>query len=95
MEQVKVPDLQKLGGAEGIRTPDPLHAMEVRYQLRYSPVNRIIWSRWTGTAYRLHPPTRTNRTAGHLTTVFRGRAALVWFCDPSATHSGLPTVSVK
>src|SRR3954464_3525835 len=25
------------GGAEGIRTPDPLHAMEVRYQLRYSP----------------------------------------------------------
>src|SRR6516165_5898667 len=27
----------ELGGAEGIRTPDPLHAMEVRYQLRYSP----------------------------------------------------------
>jgi hypothetical protein len=25
-------------GAEGTRTPDPLHAMEVRYQLRYSPV---------------------------------------------------------
>ena len=25
-------------GAEGIRTPDPLHAMEVRYQLRYSPL---------------------------------------------------------
>ena len=25
------------GGAEGTRTPDPLHAMEVRYQLRYSP----------------------------------------------------------
>ena len=24
-------------GAEGIRTPDPLHAMEVRYQLRHSP----------------------------------------------------------
>jgi hypothetical protein len=24
-------------GAKGIRTPDPLHAMEVRYQLRYSP----------------------------------------------------------
>ena len=31
------PDLLFLGGAEGIRTPDPLHAMEVRYQLRYSP----------------------------------------------------------
>ena len=26
-----------LRGAEGIRTPDPLHAMEVRYQLRHSP----------------------------------------------------------
>ena len=24
-------------GAKGIRTPDPLHAMEMRYQLRYSP----------------------------------------------------------
>jgi hypothetical protein len=34
-----------LRGAEGIRTPDPLHAMEVRYQLRYSPANPIIWSR--------------------------------------------------
>jgi hypothetical protein len=26
-----------LGGAEGTRTPDPLVANEVRYQLRYSP----------------------------------------------------------
>ena len=24
-------------GAKGIRTPDPLHAMQVRYQLRHSP----------------------------------------------------------
>ena len=24
-------------GAEGTRTPDPLHAMQVRYQLRHSP----------------------------------------------------------
>src|SRR3954453_12822772 len=29
-----------VGGAEGIRTPDPLHAMEVRYQLRHSPATR-------------------------------------------------------
>ena len=27
------------GGAEGTRTPDPLHAMQVRYQLRHSPLN--------------------------------------------------------
>ena len=26
-----------VGGAEGTRTPDPLHAMQVRYQLRHSP----------------------------------------------------------
>ena len=30
-------DVPILGGAEGIRTPDPLDANEVRYQLRYSP----------------------------------------------------------
>jgi hypothetical protein len=28
------------GGAEGTRTPDPLVANEVRYQLRHSPVVR-------------------------------------------------------
>jgi hypothetical protein len=27
-----------LGGAEGTRTPDPLVANEVRYQLRHSPL---------------------------------------------------------
>ncbi len=27
-----------LGGPEGTRTPDPLHAMQVRYQLRHRPV---------------------------------------------------------
>ena len=27
----------KLGGGEGIRTPDPLHAMQVLYQLSYTP----------------------------------------------------------
>ncbi len=29
-----------VGGAEGIRTPDPLVANEVRYQLRHSPLSR-------------------------------------------------------
>ena len=29
---------EPLGGAEGTRTPDPLDANEVRYQLRYSPL---------------------------------------------------------
>ena len=30
------------GGAEGTRTPDPLHAMQVRYQLRHSPVFSLL-----------------------------------------------------
>ena len=30
-------DAFAIGGAKGIRTPDPLHAMQVRYQLRHSP----------------------------------------------------------
>jgi hypothetical protein len=32
-----------VGGAEGIRTPDPLHAMQVRYQLRHSPEPRLCY----------------------------------------------------
>ncbi len=31
------------GGAEGIRTPDPLHAMQVRYQLRHSPEPHLCY----------------------------------------------------
>ena len=26
-------------GPEGTRTPDPLHAMQVRYQLRHGPIS--------------------------------------------------------
>ena len=29
-------------GAEGTRTPDPLHAMQMRYQLRHSPIAQGI-----------------------------------------------------
>ena len=35
--------LVRMGGAEGIRTPDPLTASQVRYQLRHSP-SRSPWS---------------------------------------------------
>lgn len=31
-------------GAEEIRTLDPLHAMEMRYQLRHSPKQRIKYN---------------------------------------------------
>ena len=40
------------GGAEGIRTPDPLHAMQVRYQLRHSPKNQCF----SGTSSTGFPP---------------------------------------
>src|SRR5215471_11122540 len=30
----------EIGGAKGIRTPDLLHAMQTRYQLRHSPAAR-------------------------------------------------------
>lgn len=31
-------------GAKGTRIPDPLNAIEVRYQLRYSPVRNYEYS---------------------------------------------------
>ena len=30
-------EIEKLNGAKGIWTPDPLHAMQVLYQLSYGP----------------------------------------------------------
>lgn len=33
-------DSSPSGGAKGIRTPDLFHAMEARYQLRHSPLNK-------------------------------------------------------
>ncbi len=33
----ETPDLRLVRGAVGNRTPDPFHAMEVLYQLSYSP----------------------------------------------------------
>ena len=33
-------DTSPSGGAKGIRTPDLFHAMEARYQLRHSPLNK-------------------------------------------------------
>ena len=37
--KVKVLDFVKSGGAEGIRTPDPLLAKQVLSQLSYSPTD--------------------------------------------------------
>ena len=42
-------------GAEGIRTPDPLHAMQVRYQLRHSP-GALAGPRSIPTGLRRAPP---------------------------------------
>ena len=32
----------KTGGGKGIRTPDPLHAMQVLYQLSYTPKELLM-----------------------------------------------------
>src|SRR5215471_7526485 len=85
-----------VGGAEGIRTPDPLHAMEVRYQLRYSPVNRI-WSRGigrpeqhTGCIYLLAP------TSAHPAGCTPpGQANIASPAAPAATVPRLSPVLVK
>ena len=50
------------GGAEGIRTPDPLHAMEVRYQLRYSPL-RVLLPWWGATVKFTHATPRPTKSA--------------------------------
>jgi hypothetical protein len=34
--------LLEVRGATGIRTPDLLHAMQTRYQLRYSPLRALV-----------------------------------------------------
>ena len=41
-------------GARGIRTPDPLHAMEMRYQLRHSPEEQLttIHGPWNFASFR-------------------------------------------
>ncbi len=44
------------GGAEGTRTPDPLHAMQVRYQLRHSP--KLVFPRGSD---RSKQPDQLNR----------------------------------
>src|SRR5215213_8037985 len=43
--------IRGFGGSEGTRTPDPLHAMQVRYQLRHRPVRPV-----RGNELSLHQP---------------------------------------
>ena len=40
--QVSQPEPRKPGGADRTRTDDPLHAMQVLYQLSYNPMRNLI-----------------------------------------------------
>jgi hypothetical protein len=51
-----------LGGAEGTRTPDPLHAMQVRYQLRHSPVFLLLQASGLARGYPFFCPDRSEAT---------------------------------
>ena len=61
------PQAVLFGGAEGTRTPDPLHAMQVRYQLRHSPARNPscgspLWGRQSLARYPRRSPNRGRRT---------------------------------
>ena len=51
--------IRSFGGSEGTRTPDPLHAMQVRYQLRHRPATPLGA---TGLGYYI--PAEASRTSG-------------------------------
>jgi hypothetical protein len=54
-------DLQIECGAEGTRTPDPLDANEVRYQLRYSPLPPVSMREPDRRKCNRSPKASTNR----------------------------------
>ncbi len=54
-------------GPEGIRTPDPLHAMQVRYQLRHGPIGfpeepRLLYYRFGALPFTSQLPLVSRRT---------------------------------
>src|SRR5258705_6125532 len=67
-------DLRLCCGAEGTRTPDPLDANEVRYQLRYSPWNVDKANRHAPPGAN-QIPRRADRTAGRAATSADGSRA--------------------
>ena len=67
-----------MGGAKGIRTPDLLHAMQTRYQLRHSPAEET-------SAYRGRPSGSKPRNASAIVAEDHLRqAAGVVFHEPPA-----------
>ena len=92
------------GGAEGIRTPDPLHAMEVRYQLRYSPATPELSLRRQKTLSQDRGPTTNQQTQQTQQTLYRlSRQPRSVFCSsaqcalrsPSIAFQGIPGASSR
>src|SRR5215469_5473749 len=92
-------DLGKLCGAEGIRTPDPLHAMEVRYQLRYSPARPWTdepghegqtFEDRTSTVKRSYPAAAATSTLPLSTQSFAQRIPFTWLFLVALTRRHAP-----
>ncbi len=81
MSETSVLDVSRhhTGGAEGTRTPDPLVANEVRYQLRYSPAKRV-----SGRS----PNRSTTLAGGHRRQSRVGPAAFGRWTRPAETKRG-------
>ncbi len=67
LSSTSLPEWERFGGAEGIRTPDPLHAMQVRYQLRHSPAE-CDHSQTTSLGYYTEVPSEASEVVARVET---------------------------
>ena len=77
------------GGGKGIRTPDLLHAMQTRYQLRHSPL--FIYSPLSRRLFYLMAPTRAHANREPTSTYELHHTILMGCSPPVNTRTPHPT----